>query len=129
MSKRNYNKISTEAAKANVESEKVEETLTDEVIDGSGLTASEVSGEIKMTNPAADTVKVTYGIVDNCARLNVRTKPNIKSDVVCVIPAGLKVKIVDDSRRDFYEVYEVVSEPSQIPFRGFCMRKYITLKK
>lgn len=116
MSKKNYNKISTEAAKANVEAEIVEETVTEEVVE-----------PIVEEEPK---VEVIYGIVDNCARLNVRSKPNIKSEVVCVIPAGLKV-VVDkvDVKGNFYKVSSVNNGNASEGFNGFCMKNYITIKK
>lgn len=118
--KKNYNKISTEAAKANAELEKVEETVTESVVE-------------EVTEPVieeAPKVEVIYGVVDNCARLNVRVKPNIKSDVVCVIPAGLKVVVCKEhSTQAFYEVHSVDNGDATEGFHGFAMKKYITIKK
>lgn len=116
MSKKNYNKISTEAAKANVEVETTEETVIEEVIE-----------PIVEEEPK---VEVIYGVVDNCARLNVRSKPNIKSEVVCVIPAGLKVVVEKaDVHGNFYKVKSVDNGNASEGFNGFCMKKYITIKK
>ena len=113
--KKNYNKISTEAAKANAEVEIVEpvtEEVTEPVIE------------------EAPKVEVIYGIVDNCARLNVRSKPNIKSEVVCVIPQGLKVVVAKmGTTAGFYEVHSVDNGDATEGFHGFCMKKYITIKK
>ena len=120
MSKKNYNKISTEAAKANVEAE----TVTEEVVE----TVSEpVVEPIIEEEPK---VEVIYGIVDNCSRLNVRSKPNIKSEVVCVIPAGFKV-VVDkvDVKGNFYKVSSVNNGNASEGFNGFCIKNYITIKK
>ena len=114
MAKKNYNKISTEAAKANVEIETVE-TVVEEVV----------------TPVVEETpVEVIYGVVDNCVRLNVRTKPNIKSDVICVIPQGTKVVVGKKySTQAFYEVHSVDNGDATEGFHGFCMKKYITIKK
>ena len=115
MSKKNYNKISTEAAKVNVEPEIVE-TVTEEVLE-----------PVVEESPK---VEVIYGVVDNCARLNVRSKPNIKSEVVCVIPAGLKVVVAKmGTTAGFYEVHSVDNGGATEGFHGFAMKKYITIKK
>lgn len=116
MSKKNYNKISTEAAKANAEVEKVEETVIEEVAEP--------------VIEAIPEVKVIYGIVANCAKLNVRSKPDIKSQVVCVVTAGLEVVVVEDEAYgDFYEVHSIDNGDATEGFHGFCMKKYITIKK
>lgn len=120
MSNKNYNKISTEAAKAHVEPEKVEETVMEE-------TTETVVEPVIAEEPK---VEVIYGVVDNCARLNVRSKPNIKSEVVCVIPAGLKVVVAKmGTTGGFYEVHSVDNGEATEGFHGFCMKKYITIKK
>ena len=106
--KKNYNKISTEKAKAeNVEVVEAVETV------GTAEAVAEVVEE----------PKVKIGVVANCENLNVRVKPNVKSDVVCVIAKGTEVEIKDaGSTRDFYNVITA-------DFTGFCMKKYISVKK
>lgn len=100
MSKKNYNKISTENASVE-EVTPVEET-------------------VETVEPAAPVVVI--GVVTGCKKLNVRTKPNKKSDVVCVIDADTKVEIDEDaSSRDFYKV-------KSKNFTGYCMKKFITIK-
>ena len=127
MSKKNYNKISTDAAKSNVEVETVAEPITEEVVDGSGMTEGESVIGPSITNPET---KIIYGIVDNCVRLNVRSKPNVKSEVVCVIPAGLKVVVSKMGTTDgFYEVHSVDNGEATEGFHGFCMKNYILIKK
>ena len=110
MAKKNYNKISTEAAKANVEVETVE-------------TVEEPVTELVAKQPEN---RIVIGVVSNCTRLNVRYTPNIKSNVVKVLDAGTEVEIEDDERKDFYEVCAVAGTEY---FHGFCMKKYITIKK
>lgn len=118
MSKKNYNKISTEAAKANVEAETVESVVEEAVITAEPIVE------------VAPKEKVIYGVVDNCARLNVRSKPSTKSEVICVIPAGLKVVVSKmGTTGGFYEVHSVDNGEATEGFHGFCMKKYITIKK
>lgn len=107
--KKNYNKISTEKAKAEVveEVEAVVETVE----------AVEVVEEV-VEEPV-----VMIGVVANCEKLNVRSKPNVKSDVVCIITKGTEVEIQEaNSSKDFYNV---IGDG----FNGFCMKKYISVKK
>ena len=55
-------------------------------------------------------VKPMHGRVDNCARLNVRKEPNIKSEIVEVA-----------STEEFYRV------KTSDGVEGFCMKDYITV--
>lgn len=116
-SKKNYNKISTDAAKANVETKNVVETAEE----------PETKVEVKEEAPA---IKVTYGVVSGCDRLNVRSKPNIKSDVICTILKGTEVVVAESgSTKDFYEVHSKDQANSTEGFHGFCMKQYVTIKK
>lgn len=81
---------------------------------------NEVVDEVIET-PAEPTMIV--GIVEGCERLNIRTKPNVKSDVVCVIKKDTKVEIDESkSTRDFYKVCSK-------DFNGYCMKKFIAIGK
>lgn len=114
MSKKNYNKISTEAAKANVEPEIVE-TATEEVV--------ESVVEDKMPE-----IKVIYGVVDNCEKLNVRVQPMKDAPVLEVISKGTEVEIhTTKTSGGFYDIQ--VQIPGKGKIHGFCMKKYITIKK
>lgn len=67
---------------------------------------------------------IKFGHVANCESLNVRNKPNVKSNVLCVIKKGDKVKIDDgESTNDFYKVI------LKSGVEGFCMKKYITVRQ
>lgn len=109
--KKNYNKISTERAKAEVVSE-VEEV---------SMVEAEPVEEVVRPNP--------IGSVCNCEKLNVRSKANVNSDVVCVINKGSEVEIDESkSTKDFYAV-TVSNIVKKTSVSGFCMKKYITVKK
>lgn len=117
MAKTNYNKMSEKTPKAPVN--KVEENLE---------TVEEVVTEAPVEEvPEVEEVKIVIGIVSNCDRLNVRSKPSINGEVVTVLPKGTEVEIeVPDERGDFYEVCAL---PGSDYFHGFCMKKYIAVKK
>lgn len=117
MSKKNYNKISTEAAKANIEPEKVETVVNNE------------GDEVKVIETSEGTVVLpaVVGVVTGCSRLNVRSKPNIKSDVLEIVDAGKEFAI--DERKSTNAFYAVYSYNSGERVEGFVMKKYITIKK
>ena len=108
----NYSKMSTNKNTKNsstkIESkvEKVEEV--EEVVE------SEVIEEVSKPE------KYRKGFVSGCKRLNIRKKPNINSDVVCVVDAGTELLIIkSDSTNEWFEVIEVDGE------KGYCMKKYV----
>lgn len=65
-------------------------------------------------------VKVVYGVVANCEKLNMRSKPSKQADVICILTKDDNVEIVETKG----EFYFVKSEDSQ----GFCMQEFIKLK-
>lgn len=114
MSKKNYNKISTEAAKANVEPEKVE-TVKEEVVE-------------PIVENKIPEIKVFYGVVDNCTRLNVRVQPMKEAPVLDVIDKGTEVEMhTTKTSGGFYDIQ--VNIPGKGKIHGFAMKKYITIKK
>ena len=100
--KKNYNKISTEAKMA-IDVENVDvavESIEEPIVE----------------------VKKLIGVVANCEKLNVRNRPNVKGNVVCIIDKGTEVEIDEaGSTNEFYKV-------ASVNFKGFCMKKYITVK-
>ena len=104
-SKKNYNKISTDKVKT--ESENLAPVVEESLVDA----------------PAEPVIKNKIGVVCNCEKLNVRSKPTTKSDVVCIIAKGTEVEINDDkSTKGFYNV-------TSKDFTGFCMKQYISIKE
>lgn len=68
-------------------------------------------------------VRIT-GVVTDCTKLNVRAEPDPNADVVAVIPALTEVVIsIDASTSSFYKVCTAAG------IEGFCMRKYIAVRK
>lgn len=86
--------------------------------------ATAVRNEVK--GPAAEsagTVSLT-GVVTDCHKLNVRARADPDADVVAVIPALTEVAIdTAASTEAFYKV----CIPAGI--EGFCMRKYIAVRR
>jgi uncharacterized protein YgiM (DUF1202 family) len=77
--KKNYNKISTEAAENQVKEEVVE-------------------------TPTEQTSPIPVGVVANCKKLNVRKKPDLGAKVIKVLDVNDEVEIIDGADKDFYEV-------------------------
>lgn len=67
--------------------------------------------------------KETLGVVTDCQFLNIRTSPDIDSQIVCREPA-LSELIVDlnKSTADWYNVCTVAG------VSGFCMKKFVIIK-
>lgn len=66
------------------------------------------------------------GVVTNCSKLNIRTKPTKvtkKPNVVCEVPSGAQLIVdLDKSIGDWYKVRTADGA------EGFCMKMYVTLK-
>ena len=107
MSKKNYNKISTDKVKA---AEEVVEEIVEEV---------EVVEEPEITEP-----ECFEGTVVGCAKLNVRAEPKSDAKVECVIPAGAIVVMFPDQSND--EWFNVVTEAG---VEGYCMKKFVSINK
>ena len=96
--KKNYNKISTENANA---AEVVEKPQVVE----------KVEAEI-----------VRQGVVVNCTKLNIRTKPNASASVKQVVEVKTKVTILEDANNEFYKV------KLSGGVEGYCMKSFIKIK-
>lgn len=75
--------------------------------------------------PAEEAKKIeTIGVVTDCEKLNVRAAADPNADVVAVIPSLTEVVIdADASTSGFYRVCTAAG------VEGFCMRKYIAVRK
>lgn len=80
--------------------------------------------KVEVVNEVVEDKKPVNGVVANCQRLNVRKQPFLKAKVKVVIPAGMKVTIIEEDENK--EWYKVSTENGSM---GFCMAKYITINK
>ena len=64
-----------------------------------------------------------YGIVVNCDLLNVRKEPNPTSNILTVINADQKIKILDE----LDEFYRVLIDDPINSYEGYCMKKFIKI--
>lgn len=71
-----------------------------------------------------ETPEIHFGQVI-CKRLNVRKKPVVGDNIVCVIEEGTGVKV--DLKKSNGEFYKVESIDEDNPFYGYCMKKFISV--
>lgn len=110
MSKKNYNRISTERAKA---FEKPVEPVVEVVDEVDEVVVQECDNRVE--EPIFEKVE---GVVANCSKLNIRKQPNPNAEIIGTINSGAKV-IIHEEVGDFYKIGD--SE--------FCMKKFISVKK
>lgn len=75
----------------------------------------------------SDRPKTVIGVVTNCSKLNIRTKPtkvSKKPNVVCEVPSG--AQLIVELRRGDGDWYKVRTADGA---EGFCMKMYVTLKQ
>ena len=66
----------------------------------------------------------TAGVVTECLKLNVRKEPSTDAEVLTTIDALSSVMVdIDASSDAFYKVH------TEAGVEGFCMKKYIALKR
>lgn len=69
---------------------------------------------------------VVTGVVVNCEKLNIREKPSLFAEVLCVINKGEEVEIIEEeSTDDFYAV--IYGGNKSVSVTGFCMKQYIKI--
>lgn len=97
----------------NEEVETIVDTTVDTIVDT--IVETETTTETE-TNSGA----VAKGVVANCAKLNVRSKPGINGDVVCVLDKDVEVTIdVDESTDEWFKIRTAAG------VNGYCMRKFV----
>lgn len=86
------------------------------------------SANVESTNAEGTAEKVTdesktsFGIV-NCSRLNIRKRPDIDSDPLCVVEKDCKLKVDSNYQNDDWIK---VTTPDGVS--GYCMLKFVDLK-
>ena len=77
---------------------------------------------IKEENIREEVKKTIKGKVIDCTRLNVRRRPNMDSEVNCIIDVDSIVEINENKSND--EWYRVTTDNGVY---GYCMKQYISL--
>lgn len=66
--------------------------------------------------------EIVEGTVTNCSKLNVREKPSINSDVICVLDAMSEIEVNLSKSTDKW-----VRVHTAIGAEGYCMREYVDI--
>ena len=116
MSKHNYNNYSKSKTKFDPEEKPVVQEA-EPVIEG-----QTVIPEVTTAPETEAQAAKLPGIVGNCARLNVRKKPNKMADIIAVLEAGSEVRLVSEEPVNGF--YNVIAADGR---EGYCMCDYIRL--
>lgn len=68
-------------------------------------------------------IEPVVGVVTDCFKLNIRKRPNIDSEVICVVPAFSELTITMDKSTSKW--FKVCTETGET---GYCMKKYVAVK-
>lgn len=125
LSRHNYSQYSNKNKKN--DENKVDETV--DVTEEAAAQEVEVTPEVVDTpvvEPVEETVetvalpKTVTGVVVNCAKLNMRAKPNANAAVICVLNAASEIEInIEESTDEWFRVYTATGVD------GYCMRKFV----
>ena len=99
-------------------------------LDSKATVRPEVQGLRAKCSPAdeaapAEVVKnFVSGVVTECVKLNIRETPSADGDVVAIINLLTDVVVdLEDSTDEFYKISTATG------VKGFCMKKYIALRR
>ena len=104
--------------------EEVENTVVDTTVETPKVTA-DIESTVETDNNTetkneTNSGAVVKGVVANCAKLNVRSKPSINSGVVTVLDTKTEITIdVDTSTDEWFKIRTVAG------VEGYCMRKFV----
>ena len=100
-----------------VKNKELEETKIEDAVEE---LKKDVVEEVKEEEVKEEVVKEKkYGQVYNCELLNVRTEPNIDSEIFSILNRDDKVEILDDT----FDFYKILKDGSEV----YCMKKYIKI--
>lgn len=75
---------------------------------------------VVLMGPIETIPETVTGIVANCAKLNVRSEPDITSDIVCVLDVTSEIEInVNESNGEWFKICTATG------VEGYCMRKFV----
>lgn len=98
------------------------ETTTNVTIEQKSITDTEVTETVIENKSTVETNSgaVSTGVIANCAKLNVRSKPNTNGDVLAVLNVNDKISIdVDESTDEWFKIRTADG------VNGYCMRKFV----
>ena len=113
------------------------EEVTEEIVEETQNDSEEHTGETEMETNEDITFKLTeegeelvshieVGVLNGCAKLNVRKEASKDSEVVCVIDKDTEFTVdIVRSTEDFYKVYTCVND---VLIEGFCVKQFVSIK-
>ena len=105
------------------EEKEIEENINEnnEIIDNVEIENTDVINECPVEILETESITTNIkAIVTDCERLNVRSNPDINSDVLKIINNGDKLNIIDLNENS--EFYKIIIDNVE----GYCMKKFIT---
>lgn len=110
----NYGKHAVEKTENSEVKEQINETV-DICVDDSASSS--------VPEPEDKEPEITFGVVSNCEKLNLREKPSKDAEVICMLDAGTELMIdVSESNDEWLSVYNTGG------LKGFCMKNFVTVK-
>lgn len=105
------------------EEKEIEENINEnnEIINNVGIENTDAINECPVEILETESITTNIkAIVTDCERLNVRSNPDINSDVLKIINNGDKLDIIDLNENS--EFYKIIIDNIE----GYCMKKFIT---
>lgn len=124
MSNHNYSQYSSKKSKAKEPTSEVKmEVETPEAVEVvEAVTPAPVS-EVVETVETMTPPKSVIGTVANCLKLNIRVKPAVTADAMCVVDMNSKLTIDPANSSDEWLAVTTVNGD-----KGFCMKKFVNAK-
>ena len=102
------------------------EESTEEVIESTDEAIVESNDVQDTQNDDYKNSNIAQATIIGYTKLNVRKNPSKDSEVVCIITKDSSVTVnYNESTEDFYKVYVNVDN---VPYEGFCMKEFISIK-
>ena len=87
-------------------------------------TNKEMPVEETVETPVEEKVTVYIGKIRDCDKLNVREEPAIDTKILCKLDKNSEVQVDKAaSTKEFYKIHTVAG------ISGYCMKKYMSIKK
>ena len=129
MSRHNYSQYSNKKYDNKIDTtpevtEEIQNGVIDETVtENTSITDTEVTVTTieNKTTTESNSGAVATGVVANCAKLNVRVKPDVSGDVITVLNVGDEISIdVDESTDKWFKIRTVDG------VKGYCMKKFVS---
>lgn len=102
--------------------EEVIENIDEAIVESNDIQDTQNELEIDENNNR----NIAQATIIGYTKLNVRKNPSKDSEVVCIITKDSSVTVnYNESTEDFYKVYVNVDN---VPYEGFCMKEFISIK-